>query len=163
MTTPTWPSHINHLAERGSFQLVPNEPPLRSEFDSGPARQRRRFTRQVSKFSFTVQMNEDEYAAFEGFFQDDVRAGAAWFNMHVYLGRGGYEVRAVRFTEPYQVRDAGFRQVKISAKLEVNMVPLLSGAAAYFLGVYGETALDSFDDTLDPIVNEQYPAVMEDY
>jgi len=108
-------------------------------------------------------MNEEEHAMFEGFFLDDVRAGAAWFNMPVYLGRGGYEVRAVRFTEPYQVRDAGFRRVKVSAKLEVNMTPLISGAGTYFVGQYGEEAIDGINDPLNVIVNTTYPNIMEGY
>jgi len=163
MTTPTWPSNLNNLAERGSWNKSPNEPVLRSEFDNGPARTRRRFTRQITNIAFTVQMTEEEHAAFEGFFQDDLRSGAGWFNMPVYLGRSGYETTRVRFTEPYQVRDAGFRHVKVSAKLEAIMVPLLSGGGAYFIAVYGEEALDDLNDALDPIVNEVYPAVMEDY
>ena len=163
MTTPTWPTQINYLAERGSWNKSPNEPVLRSEFDSGPARTRRRFTSQITKFSFTVQMTEGEYAALEGFFQDDLRSGAAWFNMPVYLGRNGYEVRAVRFTEPYQVRDAGFLHVKVSAKLEVKMTPLLTGGAVYFVSEYGEDAIDGIDDRLEPLVNIRYPAMMENY
>jgi hypothetical protein len=163
MSTPNWPAAINYLAERGSWNKVPNEPVLRSEFDVGPARARRRFTSQVSRYSLTIQMSEDEYVLFEGFFQDDLRAGAAWFNMPFYMGRGGYEVKPVRFTEPYQVRDAGFRQVKVSAKLEVKMTPIISGGAVYFVETYGEQSLFDLSDELDPIVNETYPDIMENY
>jgi len=161
--TPEWPSTINHLAERGSWNKSPNEPVLRSEFDYGPARARQRFTSQIAKFSFTVMMTEIEYAYLEGFFQDDLRSGAAWFTMPVYLGRGGYETKVVRFTEPYQVKDAGFLHVKVSAKMEVRMTPLASGAAIYFVSEYGEPALDDIGDRLSPLVNIKYPTVMENY
>jgi len=163
MTLPVWPNQINYLAERGSWNKVPNEPVLRSEFDSGPARSRRRFTRQVTKFSFTVEMSEIEYASFESFFQYEANSGASWFSMPVYLGRAGYESQAVRFTEPYQVKDAGFLRVKVSAKLEVKMAPLLSGGAVYFVSEYGEEAIDGINDELDPLVNIEYPEVMENY
>ena len=163
MTTPTWPSNLNNLAERGSWNKSPNEPVLRSEFDNGPARARRRFTRQITTISFTVQMTEEEHEAFEGFFQDDLRSGAVWFNMSVYLGRRGYETTRVRFTEPYQVRDAGFRHVKILAKLEAIMTPLLSGGAAYFVATYGEADIDAINDELSPLVNIQYPEATGSY
>lgn len=163
MTTPTWPPNINYLAERGSFKLTPGQAQLRSEFDYGPARMRRRFTREVSTFSFRVKMSETELALFEGFWADDLKSGTAWFNMPVYLGRGGYETRAVRFMEPYSLADAGFRHVMFSVKLEVKMVPIVSGAGAYFVGNFGEDALFDLSDTLALVVNVDYPAVMEDY
>jgi len=40
---------------------------------------------------------------------------------------------------------------------------VFSGGAVYFVGTYGEEALDDLNNSLNPIVNEDYPAVMENY
>ena len=161
--TPEWPSSINHLAERGSFRMTPGEPPLRSEFDYGPARMRRRFTSDVTTFSFSVILTEEEHARVEGFWRDNLRAGTAWFNMPVYLGRNGYEVRRVRFTQPYQVNDAGFRHVKVSANLETRGAAVIDGGTVWFVNEFGEDAIGDLNDPLGEAVNETYPATMENY
>jgi len=40
---------------------------------------------------------------------------------------------------------------------------LISGGAVYFVGTYGEEALDDLNNSLNPIVDEDYPAIMENY
>lgn len=159
----TWPSSINHLAERGTWSKLPHDPLLRSEFDYGPARQRRRFTRQVTQLSFAVVMTDDEYKLFEGFYHDNLGSGAAWFNMPVWLARGGYEVKRVRFMEPYQAKEAGFRHTRISAKVELMNQPVIDGGSVYFVDQYGEAAIAGINDPLDEIVNNTYPGIMEAY
>jgi len=40
---------------------------------------------------------------------------------------------------------------------------LISGGAVYFVETYGEQSLFDLSDELDPIINETYPEIMENY
>lgn len=163
MTTPVWPTNLNYLVERGSFRFGPTEPQLRSEFDYGPARMRRRFTQGVSSLGFEIVMRSEEFEAFKAFYHRDLFDGVKWFEMNVYLGEG-YLPHKVRFTEPYQMSYLAFRNVKISAKLEVRRIAYVDEAYVYLIGEFGDPELfKEFADPLQVIVNEDYPAVMEDY
>lgn len=161
--TPEWPSNVNYYVERGSWQQTPSEPPLRSEFEYGPARQRRRFTRRVTSFTASIKMSEAEFAQFEGFWSDNLGGGVSWFNMPVYLGRNGYEVKRVRFTAPFSVKDDGFSHVLVSVKMEAVGDTILDGASAYFLSEYGEGALFDLGPDLNEAVNVDYPTAMENW
>lgn len=164
MTVSTyWPQQIPYMAKRGTWSLVSNGPVLRTDMDYGRARSRRRFTKQLAQITFTIQMTDEEHLYFEGFFHTEIQSGSSWFYMPVYLGKGGYETRMVRFLGPYEVRDAGFMNVEVVAKLEVEVAPVISGGALYFIETYGEPSLDSWLDILSRVVNVKYPAAMEDF
>lgn len=163
MTTPSWPSSLNYLAERGSLKFQQSEPQLRSEFDYGPARMRRRFTRQIATASFAVVLTSSEHEVFKTFYQENLLSGVSWFTMPVYTG-DSYQIHVIRFTEPPAVSDAGYRHVKISAKVELKQLQIWDGAAAWLIGEYGESAaLGEFVDPIDEIVNIGWPKVTEDY
>jgi len=163
MTTPVWPTTLNYLAERSSLQFRQSEAQLRSEFDNGPARMRRRFTRQLASASFTIVFTSSEYEVFKTFYQEDLLSGTAWFDLPVYTG-DTYQTNTVRFTEPPSMSDAGYRHVKISAKLELKRITVLDPAAAWVIGEYGvEFAFGGFADPLQVIVNTDWPSVAEDY
>jgi len=67
-----------------------------------------------------------------------------------------------------QMRNLAFRGLRLprlGAMRSGVFTPadLISGGAVYFVGTYGEEALDDLNNSLNPIVNEDYPAVMENY
>lgn len=158
MTTPSWPTDtINYLAERGSWNQTPNEPVLRSEFDYGPARSRRRFTKQISQITFRIVMTNQQFAYFEAFYQNDIHSGAAWFTMPVYLGRGTYEEKRVRITEPPTHTEALYGHVTVSLKLELSNSAIVSSATVWLLDFFGESSLLNVSGILDEAVNVQYP------
>ena len=162
MTTPVWPPLLNHLVERDSFQFRPSDPPLRSEFDYGPARTRRRFTRNNSYLNFTVVLDTNEFESFRAFYLDDLENGTNWFSMPIWYG-GLYLPHNVRFVEPYAMSYHAFRHVKVSAKIEVKRLTAWDGATAYFVGTYGDESLAAIDDQLQVIVNTDWPGITEDY
>ena len=44
-----------------------------------------------------------------------------------------------------------------------SFADLISGGAVYFVETYGEQSLFDLSDALDPIINETYPEIMENY
>lgn len=163
MTTPTWPTALNYLAERGSLQFRQAPQQLRSEFDYGPARMRRRFTRQIATATFTLVLTSSEHEVFKTFFVGDLQSGVNWFTMPVFTG-DEYQTHAIRFTEPPVVSDGGYRHVKISAKVELKQLTIWDSGAAWLVGEYGESFVTSqLIDPLQTIVNVDWPTVTEDY
>ena len=43
------------------------------------------------------------------------------------------------------------------------IAPTITGGAVYFVETYGEQSLFDLSDELDPIINETYPEIMENY
>jgi len=68
-----------------------------------------------------------------------------------------------------QMRNLAFRGLRLprlGAMMQsggFSPADVFSGGAVYFVGTYGEEALDDLNNSLNPIVNEDYPAVMENY
>ena len=163
MTTPVWPTNLNYLAERGSYDFTPTEPQLRSEFDYGPARMRQRFTRSPSQLTFGVVMSSEEFEAFKAFYHRDLADGTRWFTMPVWLGET-YLDHTVRFTQPYKMVSLAFRNVRVSAKLDVRRLAFVDESYVYLVGEFGVPQLFAqFADPLQVIVNTKYPDVTEDY
>ncbi len=140
---------------------MPAEPNLRSEFDYGPARVRRRFTRQLAQIQFDIILTNAEYEYFEGFYDSDLNLGVSWFNMPVYLGRGNYEVKRVRFIQHPQINEPFFGHVRLSCKFELINAPVITGGSVWLLNFFGEEGLFDVSDGLDHAVNEQYPAATQ--
>lgn len=152
---PIWPSSLSYLIERGSFKMVQNESQLRSEFDYGPARMRRRFTRNIASQEFVLVMDNDEYEVFKSFWVYKLSSGVSWFTMPVWEGTE-YVVRTIRFTEVPQVSDYAFRKVKLSAKVEVKDLSVWDEGTAEIVGEYGAEALFGIADVLNYTVNTHW-------
>lgn len=158
-----WPTSLNFLAERGSYQLVPTDPQLRSEFDTGPARMRRRFTTSIPKFTFTTLMTSEEFEIFKAFFYFDLLNGVNWFNIPIWAG-DQYVIHEARFTEPYKMADAGFQRVTVNFSLEARKLDMWTASMAYLIGEFGYAFVeDELADPLQIIVNIDYPSVVENY
>lgn len=163
MTTPSWPAELNSYAQRGTWNLTPSEPLLRTDFEEGPARVRRRFTSRVSTAQFSIDMSSSDFEAFKSFFQHVLLDGAKWFTLSMYAGGDGYEVHTVRFTEPYAAKDLGFRRVLVSVKVETRDLAVVDELTGFILGEYGQSILTDVSDPLQVIVNSDYPDAVEEY
>jgi hypothetical protein len=99
--------------------LIPHDPHARSDFDQGPARQRKRFTNSPSYISFTGIARTDLFPLFKAFYHNKINDGADWFTAKVWDG-DTYTTRTVRFREPYKASDNTAKAVSISFSLEMK-------------------------------------------
>lgn len=154
---PTWPSGLNSYAEREGFSFSPGEPQLRTDFETGPARVRQRFTRSVPTVEYIMVMDELEFQLFKGFHYHETNQGASWFTMPVWTG-AQYETREVRFREVYTANVFGLNWMRVSLTLEIRDMIAYNGAAIHVISTYGESFLESslYLD-IDRIVNTVLP------
>lgn len=162
MATPNWPTGLNHLANKGSWSFKPRTDSARTDFDQGPARMRRRYTRSFSGVEFSVAMTYLEFEMFKTFVDQDLFQGTKWFNMTVFRG-SAYGTTQVRFKsaeEPYSVVERGFNLVDVSLNLETrDNTVVLSTGTVWLIGQWGEVYVEDFADQLQILVNTDYPAI----
>jgi hypothetical protein len=80
MTTPTLPSYCRILTE--GFQRKPGANVLRSEFENGYIRQTQRNAKALRSVNVAFMINgKQNYAAFETWWETELKSGAAKFTM----------------------------------------------------------------------------------
>lgn len=148
---------INYPAElppplRQGYGLAHGSPLMRSEMQSGRARQRRRYTSVPSIASVQWHLTQQQAQIFEAFFRWALSDGAEWFNTRIRtpLGLQSYECR---FAEMYSGPDlVGVDRWQISASLELRERQTLPSS-------YAQTpALVTQSDVLDRAINLIWPA-----
>ena len=157
-TSISWPPTVNYYIERGSFKLSPSDDNLRTDFDKGPARVRRRFTVAIPKFEFNITMEEYDLQVFKSFYLNNLYNGVNWFIMPLWDG-SSYTDHVCRFTEPYSLVDFSYGQTTVSFKIEARELTVLSDYVSYVLGQYGV----ELADRIQSLLNIDYFRVTEDY
>lgn len=77
---PTWPASLpQFVLEQGYSESLP-EQTVETPMDAGPAKIRRRFTAQVSKFQLTVACDQTQAATFDGFYLTTLQGGSLSFD-----------------------------------------------------------------------------------
>ena len=76
----------------------------RTQMETGRTRQRMRFTSQFRVVSASWELNDDEYALFQGVIRWKLSNGADWFTMSLPFG-DGFKTYTVRFTDSGQQGD----------------------------------------------------------
>lgn len=111
-------------ADGHSYQHA--SPFVRTDMATGRAKQRRRFSSVPTTASFTFLMSNNEFAAFEAWFRDQLNDGANWFNMNAYTPLGPNTPVVCRFMEMYSAFSAfGTTHWEFSVKLEFFERPLV--------------------------------------
>lgn len=98
---------------------VPTTPVLRTDMDSGRARQRLRFTQTMWTYSVSMFHTDAEYATFLNWWKTAIHQGADWFTLTL-MGPSGVFTANARFVNgvfKYQQRDGGW---SISASIEID-------------------------------------------
>lgn len=93
--TAAWPSQLRYNQGRRSASVsAPRQPPLVSETEGGPSIMRPRPGPRQTKISWTgMEWTQEEYLAFERFFEVDLRKGVLPFRMPVYKPAHSYVMR----------------------------------------------------------------------
>lgn len=94
-TSLDWPEARLGLPSITNYGIEPQDAVARTDMDSGPARQRRRWTTTPTEFPVTFKLSRYQLAIFEGWFDNFADAGAAYFNITLLSGVGlaSHEVR----------------------------------------------------------------------
>jgi hypothetical protein len=134
--TVTWPDTLP-LPTFGGYGVEPVDSILRTEMESGPARQRRRYTQTPTRMPVRWRFTAWEFALFESWFKHKAKEGGEWFSINLLGGLGmvPHEARFVgRGSSPYRATPTrggpgdGARWVVTSA-LEVRERPVLDEGA----------------------------------
>jgi hypothetical protein len=152
---PAYPVGLPLPVQQG-YALQHVSPMIRTEMQSGRARQRRAFTSVPSMVSVSwIFRTVFESRLFEGWFRDDLGAGdgANWFTMKLQtpLGIMDYECR---FTGIYNGPQLiAFDKWQFSAELEIRDRPILAPGFATILPDY-----ILMPDIFDSAMNQEWPA-----
>lgn len=149
-TNIEWPEGLPFaLRENHSLQAV--RPFVRTQLESGRARQRRKFTSVPTMTSAEFIFTSGQAAAFEAWFRDVLKDGTEWFGIvrKTPLGR----VRVVcRFTDMYDGPNLFAVSLwRYTCPLELWERPLLPVGYGEFPGFFTQA------DILDRAVNQEWP------
>jgi hypothetical protein len=125
MATPVFPSTIPGVVMHG-LGFKPEQSFVRTDMESGPARQRRRFSAAPTIFTVSWTFTRAQLAVFEKFYDVDLAGGTNWFNVNLPNGMGNTTYTA-RFKEPYNAQTAAREFYwSVTGSLEVLARPLLA-------------------------------------
>ena len=150
MATVDFPSSLP-TPLRSGYGLQHVSPMMRSELQSGRARQRRRYTSVPSMASVSWLLSDNHAKAFEAWFRDAILDGSEWFNCRLStpIGLQDYECRFVdMYDGPELVGPALWR---ITATLELRERQLLPVG----WGVLPEMV--TYANVFDVAVNREWP------
>ena len=130
----SWPSAVLPRPSFEGYSLEPVDSVLRTEMESGPARQRRRYSNAPTRIPVRWRFTASQMAVFEGWFNHKAEAGAAWFEIDL-LGGDGLTSHEARFfgngNAPYKAiphpggkGDAGLYWM-VTSTLEVRERPIM--------------------------------------
>lgn len=128
MTAITWPTAYLPAWPLWSGYSQQSDPGiLRTDMDSGLARQRRRFINTLSTVSVRWAMTPAQLLFFKSWMASQVGGGAAFFLVTLRLDDGTREVEA-RFVGKQKIAPAGTAGWVVDAQLEVKEAPGLIDA-----------------------------------
>lgn len=137
---------------RNGYDTNHVSPMMRTEMQTGRARQRRRYTSVPTMASVSWIMTQQQAQLFEGFFRWTLADGAEWFNVTLStpLGLMAYEAR---FAEMYNGPQLTGRDMwTFTAELEIKERQTIADGWPAFPGfVMGS-------DLIDQALNREWPA-----
>lgn len=121
MTTPVWPSTLPNPTMT-DYSIKFGKAVIRTEMESGPARQRRRYTQVPSMINVRFDFTLEQFGIFEKFWEQDLLHGERWFEIKLVNGVGEktYTARFDANEPPEAVSVAKGRGWVVKARLEVE-------------------------------------------
>lgn len=130
-TLVSWPTRLP-LPTYDGYALEPESAVTRTDMESGPARQRRRFTQTPTRIPVRWRMGAREFAVFEAWFRLKLADGTGWFTLDL-LGGIGIAAHEARFVgqgnAPYKAIPSRGDIWIVTAILEVRDKPMLDEGA----------------------------------
>ncbi|MDF4024137.1 hypothetical protein P3W24_04020 [Luteibacter sp. PPL201] len=123
-TIPSWPATLPAPAIDG-YSVKPKPTFVRTDMDSGRARNRRRFVTGATEFQQRFRMTQSQLAIFEAWFENEAFGGAADAMMPLITGQGKVMVQC-EFTDTYQrtaVPGSKLHDVTLSLSTYSKLVP----------------------------------------
>lgn len=139
------------LPLRSGYDVNHASPLMRSEMQSGRARQRRRYTSVPSLASVSWIFNQSEAQFFEAWFRWQLSDGTEWFNarLRTPMGLMAYECRfAEMYTGPLLV---GVDRWQVQAQLELRDRPTLPPGYDIVQSLVLQSAI------FDQAINREWP------
>ena len=112
-----FPQHLP-LPTISGYSIKPDDAIIRTDMESGPARQRRRFTQTPSKIAVRWVMNQEQFSLFEAWYKFHAKEGAEWFDIQLLGGLGLLEQEA-RFIQQFEAGLYKGLLWEITAELEI--------------------------------------------
>jgi hypothetical protein len=126
-TPVTWPATLPLPSVEG-YGVSPQEAVLRTEMESGPARQRRRFRQTPTRITVRWLFGEYQFALFEAWYKFHADEGGQWFEITL-LGGLGLLPHEARFTRQFEARLLPARRWEVKGELEIRERPTLDEGA----------------------------------
>jgi hypothetical protein len=76
-----WPSSLPQYPQKGGFSKAPASQVISTSMSIGPAKRRKRYTKNYNVYSMTFEMTLDQFEDFEYFFKNDLGYGVVNFNI----------------------------------------------------------------------------------
>ena len=151
----SWPDTLPRPTFEG-YAVEPVDSVLRTEMESGPARQRRRFTHTPTRIPVRWRFSSEEMGIFESWLEHKAEAGGAWFTVDLLGGQGmtAHEARIMGTgSSPYKATaqrggpgEGGVRWI-VTSTLEVRERPvLIEEALDLFLSEDSAGLLSAMDE-----------------
>lgn len=164
MSLPQFPASLRSAATRGTWKWSPTPELSATDFDQGPPRARRQFTKLRHDAVFTIKFTSREFSLFKSFFAVVINHGADKFTMPIWDGDAN-ETQTVKFdpARPYQTVDSGLNFCVVSFNLTLFDTPLLDEGVIQFISDYGFDNAASWTASVHLWVNTTYPGLLGPY
>lgn len=158
--TLTWPDALPSPTFEG-YGVEPVDSILRTEMESGPARQRRRYTQTPTRLPVRWRFTGRQFAVFESWFKHKAKEGGEWFSIDLLGGTGmvSHEARfAGRGSSPYRAAPSrggpaeGARWT-VTSSLEVRESSVLSEEVLDITLIEEVTGLIAAINSFNALVN----------
>ncbi len=158
----SWPDTLPRPTFQG-YAVEPMDSILRTEMESGPARQRRRYTQTPTRITVRWRLTFSQFALFESWLKYKAKEGGAWFSITLLGGLGMVTQRARfvgRGSSAYQARPLrggpgdGPRWI-VTSVLEVDDRPVLSEGALEIALTEDVSGLIAAIDAFGALVNQR--------
>lgn len=153
--TATFPNHLPLPTVQG-YKIKPDDAILRTDMESGLARQRRRFTQTPSKINVRWLMNQEQFSLFEAWYKYHAKEGAEWFLISLLGGLGLLQQEA-RFIKQFEASLFNGILWEITSELEIRDRPTLSEGALNILLDSDYLKLEKTINRLHGLINTTFP------
>lgn len=159
-TSVNWPSWMP-LGTIEGYSYSRKELVLRTELETGRTRMRRRYSDGPALVNISWAFESLQFAFFEGWFLNTIKAGAVPFNMNLNVGLG-CSMHECRFAGPYTMQRLDRPDLyRVTAALEATKLNVLDADTIAVIDLYSSLGmyeeLLAFYDLLEIHVNIELP------